>query len=60
MKKYALITDDNTAISETGICHACKVLHGTDKIIMPDDAKDRVFVDCTGNDAVMCNYCKRK
>jgi hypothetical protein len=60
MKIYALITIDGTACSETGICHACMKLYGTESIKTPDDVLQRKFVDVSGNDAIRCTIHKVK
>lgn len=59
MIRYAMITDEGTAASETGICNACKMLHGSDVIKKPSDCPTSKLVDVSDNTAIKCTICGR-
>lgn len=60
MKKYAMITDEGTAASETGLCNSCKLLHGVDVVKKPSDCPSCKLVDVSDNPEIKCIICGRK
>jgi len=60
MKMFALISDQETAASETAICGECRseVSETEARLNAHNDVKDKfTFIDCTGNDALHCIIC---
>lgn len=60
MKKYALVTDEGTAISESCICEKHDNITNRNYInyvIAPSDAITTLFFDVSNNDACECIFC---
>lgn len=56
---YALVTGQQTAMTETGICGACLDRCGVEVIVLAatEDYFDGVVHDVSDNEAIICNWC---
>ena len=59
-RMYAMVTDQSTAASETALCERCAtepLLQAVASFAESDVVKGRGFVDCSGNEALVCVCC---
>lgn len=59
---HAMVTQQGTAASETALCDDCfttSAAFDAERRADDDVDKQRGFIDCAGNDALVCTSCGR-